>query len=199
MRVDLVPRWRGPELERVLAAGHAALADAAVAHLTAGGWLVRPEVTFSIWGERGSIDLLAYYPARRALLVVELKTDLVDPHGLIAQVDSYRRHARQIAATVGWSPAVIGTWVIVEEGTRNRRRLASHHGLLRAAFPAAGRQVAGWLRDPGATIDALSFRPAPNPRVAARRRVRLRASSGGASARGTAGASAGDTGGASGS
>jgi transcriptional regulator with XRE-family HTH domain len=180
MGADLAPRWRGGELDRVLASGHAALADAVVADLSTRGWLVRPEVTFSIWGERGSIDLLAYHPARRALLVVELKTDLVDPHGLIAQVDRYRRLAGRIAVSAGWPARVIGAWVIVEESTRNRRRLASHAALLRAAFPAAGRPMAAWLRDPGVTIDALSFRPAPNPRAAARRRVRLRASSTGA-------------------
>ena len=68
----------------MLAARHAALAEAVVADLVARGWAVRPEVTFSSWGERGSIDLLAYHPALR-LLVIDLKTELVDPRRADAQ------------------------------------------------------------------------------------------------------------------
>jgi transcriptional regulator with XRE-family HTH domain len=173
--IDLVPRWRGGDLDRVLAARHAALADAVVADLAALGWTVRPEVTFSSWGERGSIDLLAYHPALRALLVIELKTELVDPHGLIAQVDRYRRHAPGIAASLGWMPAARGTWVIVAETTLNRRRLASHRALLRAGFPSNGREIAAWLRTPAAAITALSFRSLPPSVPAARRRVQPRA------------------------
>jgi hypothetical protein len=33
-------------------------------------------VTFSIYGERGSIDLLAWHSETRTLLVVELKSEL---------------------------------------------------------------------------------------------------------------------------
>jgi transcriptional regulator with XRE-family HTH domain len=174
MGVDLVPRWRGGDLDRVLAARHAALADAVVADLVKLGWTLRPEVTFSSWGERGSIDLLAYHPALRALLVIELKTELVDPHGLIAQVDRYRRHAPAIAASLGWAPATMGTWVIVAETTLNRRRLASHRALLHAGFPSSGREIATWLRTPTAAITALSFRLLPPSASAARRRVRPR-------------------------
>ncbi len=173
MRVDLAPRWRGGDLDRVIAAGHAALADAVVADLARRGWSARPEVTFSIWGERGSIDVLAYHPVPRALLVLELKTELADPQGLIAQVDRYRRLAPRIAISMGWAPAIIGTWVVVAESTVNRRRSASHRALLRAAFPAGGRDIAVWMARPNAPIAALSFRPIPR-QLAMRRRVRPR-------------------------
>ena len=46
-------------------------------------WVVRPEVSFSIYGERGVIDVLAWHPARRAILVIELKTELVDINELM--------------------------------------------------------------------------------------------------------------------
>ena len=42
------------------------------------GWVVRPEVSFSIYGERGVIDFIAWHAVRRALLLIELKTELVD-------------------------------------------------------------------------------------------------------------------------
>ena len=103
MRIDLVPRWRGGELNRLLSAGHSALHEypsRAFARLHE--WLVAPEVTFSVFGERGVIDVLAYHPRRRALLVVELKTQLVDVQGLLGQIDRYRRLARRIARDRGW-------------------------------------------------------------------------------------------------
>jgi len=59
---------------------HAFLAESVVDALRRDSpeWQVFPEVSFSIWGERGVIDLLAWHPGRRALLVIELKTELVD-------------------------------------------------------------------------------------------------------------------------
>jgi hypothetical protein len=49
--------------------------DEAVTRLLADdGWEAVPEVTYSIFGERGSIDL-AWHPASRTLLVIELKSE----------------------------------------------------------------------------------------------------------------------------
>ena len=39
-------------------------------------WILAPEVSYSIFGERGVIDILAWHPTRRALLVIELKSEL---------------------------------------------------------------------------------------------------------------------------
>ena len=41
--------------------------------LVAAGWEVVPEATFNEFGERGSIDILAFHPKHGALLVVEVK------------------------------------------------------------------------------------------------------------------------------
>lgn len=35
-----------------------------------------PEVSFSIYGQRGVIDILAWHAATRSLLVIELKTEM---------------------------------------------------------------------------------------------------------------------------
>ncbi len=50
-------------------------------------WLAQPEVSFAIYGERGVIDILAFHPRSRALLVIELKTGIVDVQALIGTVD----------------------------------------------------------------------------------------------------------------
>ena len=47
--------------------------------------MLAPEVSFSIYGERGVIDILAWHPGRRALLIIELKTDIVDVNELVGR------------------------------------------------------------------------------------------------------------------
>ncbi len=180
-RLDVLPRWRGGDLDRVVNERHATLHDA-VAGLfrSAGGWENDPEVSFSIYGERGIIDVLAWHPGRRMLLVIELKTDLPDVSDLMGGVDRKRRLAPQLALARGWDPVLISTWVIVAESRTNRRRVATHGSVLRAKFPDDGRTMRSWLADPAISVNALSFLPAEpggpaHAGVSAVRRVRQRA------------------------
>jgi hypothetical protein len=69
VRLDITARWRGAEGERLLAARHSGLADAFTRHLGERGWIVKPEVSFSMFGERGLVDLLAWHGPTRALLM----------------------------------------------------------------------------------------------------------------------------------
>ncbi len=155
--LDLALRWNGTELDRLLNAGHSAMHVLVVGTLTAAGWEVVPERSFSIWGERGVIDLLAWHAATRSLLVAELKTEIVDVQRLIGTVDRYRRLAPQVVDDLGWEPITVGVWVAVAGSPTNRRRLGEHAAVLRAAFPSDGRTVAGWLRRPSGRLAALSF------------------------------------------
>jgi DNA-binding XRE family transcriptional regulator len=109
--VDLLLRWNGTDLDRLLNAGHSAMHELVVGILATAGWAVVPERSFSIWGERGVIDLLAWHAATRSLLVVELKTEIVDVQRLIGTVDRYRRLAPEVAHELGWVPASVSTWV----------------------------------------------------------------------------------------
>src|SRR5918998_1134234 len=94
VRVDIVARWRGGELERLLNAGHAALHEALARHLAdLPGWIHAPEVSFSIFGERGVIDVLAFHRPTGSLLVIELKTEIVSVEELLATMDVRMRHA----------------------------------------------------------------------------------------------------------
>ncbi len=155
--LDIVLRWNGTELDRLLNAGHSAMHELVVGILTAASWEAVPERSFSIWGERGVIDLLAWHAATRTLLIVELKTEIVEVQRLIGTVDRYRRLAPQIIRDLGWEPLTVSVWVAVAENPTNRRRLSEHAGVLRAAFPTDGRTVPGWLRSPSDPLRALSF------------------------------------------
>ena len=54
--------WNGEALDRLLDAAHAASSTASSPILVANGWEVVPEATFNRFGERGSIDVLAWHP-----------------------------------------------------------------------------------------------------------------------------------------
>lgn len=162
IRLDVTATWRGGELERLVNARHGELHNLALAlfeSLT--GWEVAPEVSFSIFGERGVIDILAWHASSRTLLIVELKTEIVDPQELVGTMDRRRRLAREIAEHRGWQPRSVGTWVLLVDNRTNRRHLARHRRLLRAAFPVDGRAMRAWLRRPTGAIAALSFLPLP--------------------------------------
>jgi transcriptional regulator with XRE-family HTH domain len=146
------------DLARVVNAAHADLHEIIAGHLASlPGWTWRPEVSFSVYGERGVIDILAWHAASRSLLIIELKTVLVDPQELVATMGRRIRLGRRIARDLGWVPATVSAWVVVLDGSTNRRRLRQHAGLLRTAFPQDGRVVGRWLRAPGGSIAALSF------------------------------------------
>jgi transcriptional regulator with XRE-family HTH domain len=172
IHVELVPRWRGGELDRLVNRRHAALHETALAMVTASpGWEVISEASFAIGGERGIIDLLAWHAKRRALLIQELKSEFVDPQELVGTMDKRRRLAAAIAHQRGWDPAIVGMWVGVEDDRTNRRHLARARRLLRGAFPHDGHAMRAWLRDPTAPIAALSFLT-PARGASTRQRVR---------------------------
>lgn len=117
------------------------------------------EVSFSIYGERGVIDILAWHATSRVLLVIELKTEIVDFNELMGTFDRKCRLAAGVARSRGWDPVTTSAWVVVAESRSNRRSVAAHNAVLRAKYPADGRTMRGWLRRPGHRVDALSFLP----------------------------------------
>ena len=165
IRVDVYGRWRAGDLDRLLNAGHSRLHESvARAFRDLPAWITAPEVSFSIRGERGVIDILAWHPGRRALLVIELKTDIVDVNELVGTADRKRRLSIEVAIERGWiervdPPPTVSLWIIVVGTRTNRRRVAEHAAMLRAALPTDGRTIAGWLNSPSQPISALSMWP----------------------------------------
>lgn len=159
-RFDGSVSWQGADLGRMLNRGHARLHEAMAAWLAVvGGWIVVPEVSFSYDRERGVIDILAWRAATRSVLVIELKTRLVDLNNLMTTMDIRRRLAGRIAREQGWDPATVGIWVVVAPGRTNARILAEHATVLRAKFPDDGRVMRGWLARPSGSVAAMSFMP----------------------------------------
>jgi transcriptional regulator with XRE-family HTH domain len=157
--LELQPRGRGSDLDRLVNARHSALHETVARHVATdfADWVLVSEVSFNIWGERGVIDLLLWHPGRRALLIIELKSELVDPGDLLSTMHRRRRLARQIAAEQGWDPATVSVWVIVSRSRTNERRLRQFRTMLRTAFPDDGRRMRGWLRDPVGSVAGCSL------------------------------------------
>lgn len=157
IRIDVVARWRGGELDRMLALDHSLLSeDVTGVFSSLGGWLLAPEASFSIYGERGVVDLLAFHPASGLLLVIELETVIVDVNELVGTLDRKTRLAPRIASDRGWRPRSVSRWLIVARNTTNQRRIDVHRAVLRAAYPDDGHAMRAWLPAPAGTVSALS-------------------------------------------
>jgi transcriptional regulator with XRE-family HTH domain len=182
MDVELLPRWRGGELDRIADEGHAALVGLVADILENCGWTVVAETSFSVYGERGSIDLLAWHPPTRTLLVVEVKTSLNSVEETMRRIDVKVRLAPGVARErFGWEPISVGSLLALPDDSTSRRRVARHDPVLRRAFSIRGREAHAWLRSPVGSAGLLLFLSdalgaSRIHRVAPRRRVRRGAS-----------------------
>jgi transcriptional regulator with XRE-family HTH domain len=142
--------WRGGDLDRLVDAGHARLVDAVVNRLNALRWDVRVEVTYSVFGERGSIDVLAARRDAQAVVSVEVKSDLTVVEATIRKSDEKDRLVRRSVARerFGFSPRSVGRLLVLPSTDSARRRLRSSAATLDVAFPARGPEVRQWLRRP---------------------------------------------------
>ena len=191
IRLDYRARWHGADLDRMAGQDHAELVETVAQWLLRESWQVRPEISFSIWGDRGAVDLLAWLPSRQWLLVIEVKTDVVDVGETLRRLGVERRRAAEIAASVGWlDPASISTALVIADTRTNHRRVAAHRETFRAALPDTGQAlralVLGSVRVRGRaarSVAALCFMPyrrsgSTRPRTSGVQRVRARQDSG---------------------
>jgi hypothetical protein len=177
-RLRLTAYYNGAAAERLLDEGHAALVGAFVLLLHRRGWQTSVEVSFSEWGERGSIDILGWHPAARALLVVEVKTELAGLESTLRPLDVKVRLAPEVAGQrYGWHPRAVARVLVLPENSSARRTVRRHASVLDATLPARTRALRAWLRRPGPPVSGIWFLSLPqgaalmrNP--SARRRVR---------------------------
>jgi len=158
---DPAVRWRGGELDRLLDEAHAGLVGRAVADLTRIGWEIRAEVSYSVYGERGSIDLLGWHPVARILLVVEVKTALTSIEEALRRHDTKVRLAQRVARErFGWRAVGTASILILPGSSTARRHAVRHHAVLHAAYPLRGDDLRAWLREPRSPASGILFLPA---------------------------------------
>ena len=149
--------FQGEGMDRLRDRRHATLVEAMVKMLQADGWDVATEVSFNIFGERGSIDILAFHPLTHALLVIEVKTVVPDVGGLLSTLDRKVRLASDIARGRGWHAVQVSRLLVLPEASTARRRVRDHDATFTNAFPTRNVAVNAWLRSPSGTVAGLLF------------------------------------------
>jgi transcriptional regulator with XRE-family HTH domain len=149
--------FQGEGLDRLRDRAHARLVDDLVTLLTAAGWEVATEVSFNEYGERGSIDVLAFHPATGSLLVVEVKTVVPDVGGMLMTLDRKVRLASRIAAARGWDVRTVSRLLAFPERRTVRRRVLDHAATFAVGFPSRSAAVRRWIRRPVGPLAGLLF------------------------------------------
>lgn len=171
-------RWRGGDLDRLADEGHAALVGATIRILEAAGWIGQPEVSYSVFGERGSVDIVAWHPGAKVLLIVEVKTELTSIEETLRRHDAKVRLAAAIASErFGWHATLVARLLVLPDTTTARRRVRRHELVLGRAYPDRGSLVRRWLRKPTGPLSGLLFLPdirRMNGTAAPVRRMRVR-------------------------
>lgn len=175
--VSLQANWSGGQGDRLLDRAHAHLVNVIAGILERSGWTLHLEFTFNHFGDRGSVDILAWHAATRILLIVEVKATLTDLQDLLAALSRKVRVVPAIARqTFGWEPLHVAQLLFVGDTKANRAVVSRHAAIFDAAFPMRSRETRTWVSRPGGAISALWFassRSDPS-RPVARQRVRRR-------------------------
>ena len=172
-RLDITPRWRGGDIDRLRDGRHARLVGANVGLLARCRWQPIVEVTFSEYGERGSIDVLGLRRADGAALVCEDKATFNSAEETARVLDAKTRLAAKIVYDrEGWRPLHVSRLLILEATMTNRRRVAAHEAVLTRAFPLRGDAARAWLRHPVGSASTLLFVSSSHERTTGERRPR---------------------------
>jgi hypothetical protein len=157
-RARIVVTWNGAGLDRLLDARHAHLVDNGIRVIGGFGWTNLTEVTFSEYGERGSIDIFSANSDASAVLVGEIKTDWGAMEETLRRLDVKARLAPKLAVDAfGFRPMLVGRVLILPEESTARRIAAKHSETLGVALPDRGRAIRSWLRTPAGPLRGLWF------------------------------------------
>ncbi len=158
VRLVLVASWHGGAGDRLVDREHAAVVQALAAILGNEGWVIVAEHTFNHFGDRGSVDLLAWHEETATLLLIEVKTRLTDLQDLLARFATKVRVVPGLLASErGWRARRVGRVIAMPGTTANRSIVAAHADIFDASFPARAPQIRRWLRAPDGPLAGLWF------------------------------------------
>ena len=155
LRVEVRLVGRGGDLHRIADEEHAAIIESLAAWFRGRDFVTELEASFNEWGERGRIDLLAFQPGTGTLVIVEVKTLLVDLQDLFGALNVRMRLSRNIAQRRGWQMRRAVMVLAVADTAANRSVVRMHHALFAgferrrltaAALDRDGARVLHWVR-----------------------------------------------------
>jgi hypothetical protein len=158
IQLPFAPRWRGGDGARLLDADHALLVNSVVARLQRAGWETVVEYTFSVYGERGAVDIVAWNARAHALVLAEVKSRIIDTQDTLAVLDRKARLVpRLLAGERGWEASTTGVILCMPGFTANRTVVTRHSATFATALPHRARDVRRWIRRPGGRLAAVWF------------------------------------------
>ena len=157
--------WRGGDLDRLIDAEHARLVGEISRRLRDAGWDVAVEVTYSEFGDRGSVDVLAARRDAQAIVVVEVKSELTVLEATLRKLDEKVRIVQGSLARerFGLRPRSIGRLVVLPATDSARRRVDRSSDVLAVALRDRGGRVRSWLRSPSGDLAGILFVSNTNP------------------------------------
>ena len=150
--------WKGAALDRLLDQDHAAIVEHGSALIARYGFLTPTEVTFSEYGERGSVDIFAHREELKAVAVCEAKSAFGSLEELNRTLDAKARLAPRICEDrYGWRPRCIARLLLVPSVSSTRRVVAAHRTTLDQLYPARATEIRRWLRHPNERLGGIWF------------------------------------------
>jgi transcriptional regulator with XRE-family HTH domain len=129
---------------------HARINGFLAGQLTRRGFSAALEVQIGDTSPRGWIDLLAYRPQDRALIVEESKGDLPDVGAFQRSLRFYERSALRVANGMGWRPTRVVVLAALLDSVTIADRLAENRELIQHGFPSPVERLLAWIDDPRA-------------------------------------------------
>jgi DNA-binding XRE family transcriptional regulator len=158
-------RWRGGSLDRTLDESHARLVGSVVEKLRFHGWESAVEVTYAVYGERGSIDVLGFHRPSNSLLVIEVKSELTSVEETLRKHDEKVRLADRIArARFGWVATTTSRVLVLPETPATRRGVVRHGQVFDLVMPARNVAIRQWLLSPIGSLSGRWFVANTSPR-----------------------------------
>jgi hypothetical protein len=145
------------DLDRLADGAHAYLVERTAALLEQSGC----EIVLEAHTARGSIDALAFHRQSRMLLVVEVKSRLVDLQGTVRTLGRVAAEAASAARRLRWHPTATSVLLVVGDSTTQRSVVERHRATFAIAFPMRTREMRRWLAapEPDQAVRGLMFFP----------------------------------------
>jgi transcriptional regulator with XRE-family HTH domain len=121
--------------------GHARCTAFVTAQLQRDRWVTATEVEIGGDRSRGWIDVLAYHPDRRLMLVIEIKTEVRDLGAIERTLGWYEREAWTTGRRLGWRPRQITGCLLLLATEMNNARIKDNQAAFTAGFPIRATEL----------------------------------------------------------
>ena len=129
--------------QRQLDPAHARMSGHIARRLEGKGWQVATEVEVGGDRSRGWIDLLAFHPVTRLLLIIEVKTEIHDLGQIDRALGWYEREAWAAARRIGWRPAAVTGCLLLLMTQQNDAAVRFNRESLGRLFPIRASALCG--------------------------------------------------------